>query len=470
MKKTLSFFLIFTMLFGILSSFSFAAEVDTPYSGGSGTEDDPYLISTPSDLYELSDNIKTDPLLYTKKYYYRLTSDITVKGDSISPVNTVNLKGKDCCVETEYTVQDVYEMYYQMGFEEFEKWYENVVSDMGHLYYGVKYYQRGYGHTYSNYIKLSSTRSIKDFLDRYYGNIDYYDANDYNPVFYRKASFTGTFDGNGHNIHMLSKGYLFGFLENGAEIKNLKISGECASLAYKVDSTSIISGCIVATDTTLAEAYQTWEATDYETFKIEGGAVANNYGTIENCANYGDGISGLVGYNWGDAINCANYGDIVPTGVGLGYMDRDLNSYLQNRDWYENYVTYPSAVAISGGRISIDYTNAGYSLNVNGYFTEEECMALGGNISVYREGGFDFEKYWIMVNDIPVLRLICESMKGDLNVDGKVNSIDSNLMKRYLCEAPGKSEYMYYVSADINSDGDINPIDSALIKVRFIGG
>ena len=61
---------------------------------------------------------------------------------------------------------------------EFEKWYENVVSDMGHLYYGVKYYQRGYGDTYSNYIKLSSTRSIKDFLDRYYGNIDYYDFAD----------------------------------------------------------------------------------------------------------------------------------------------------------------------------------------------------------------------------------------------------------------------------------------------------
>ena len=77
MKKLLSILLCFTMLFGVFCAFPISASDDTPYSGGSGTEDDPYLISTKEDIKEVQDNIANDPTLWSRKVYYKLTNDIT---------------------------------------------------------------------------------------------------------------------------------------------------------------------------------------------------------------------------------------------------------------------------------------------------------------------------------------------------------------------------------------------------------
>ena len=51
---------------------------------------------------------------------------------------------------------------------------------------------------------------------------------------------------------------------------------------------------------------------------------------------------------------------------------------------------------------------------------------------------------------------------GDVNNDGKVNTIDSNLIKEHRVET-SKLEGVALEAADINKDGKVNKIDSFLL-------
>lgn len=59
-------------------------------------------------------------------------------------------------------------------------------------------------------------------------------------------------------------------------------------------------------------------------------------------------------------------------------------------------------------------------------------------------------------------------IKGDLNNDGNVNAIDSNLLKKILIGADDFDEYAL-LAADVNSDGNVNAIDSNLM-IKYLGG
>ena len=59
---------------------------------------------------------------------------------------------------------------------------------------------------------------------------------------------------------------------------------------------------------------------------------------------------------------------------------------------------------------------------------------------------------------------------GDVNLDGAVNAVDSNLLRRcvggaYTIEVGSDS----FKSADINGDGAINAVDSNMLK-RMVAG
>ena len=58
-------------------------------------------------------------------------------------------------------------------------------------------------------------------------------------------------------------------------------------------------------------------------------------------------------------------------------------------------------------------------------------------------------------------------IKGDLNNDGSVNSIDSNMMKRMLVGLPFSEQAID--AADVNEDGSINAQDANVLR-RFISG
>ena len=102
MKRLISVLLCTALVFGLLSIFPVKTYA---FSGGSGTEEDPYLISTVQDLYELRKNIKSEPRSWLKKQHYKLTANInfTNKG-TISPLYDLPGYGFHCFEKTGYTV------------------------------------------------------------------------------------------------------------------------------------------------------------------------------------------------------------------------------------------------------------------------------------------------------------------------------------------------------------------------------
>ncbi|MBR6676450.1 MAG: InlB B-repeat-containing protein, partial [Clostridia bacterium] len=93
----------------------------------------------------------------------------------------------------------------------------------------------------------------------------------------------------------------------------------------------------------------------------------------------------------------------------------------------------------------------------------------------YTEGGqkYDFSKP--VTGDITLIAKFKDNasgdvLLGDVNLDGQVNSIDSNLLKRsvageYIIESGSPAA----LNADINGDGQINSIDSNLLKRKVAG-
>ena len=56
---------------------------------------------------------------------------------------------------------------------------------------------------------------------------------------------------------------------------------------------------------------------------------------------------------------------------------------------------------------------------------------------------------------------------GDLNVDGRVNSIDYMILKRYVLKTYSLRDSLLY-SADLNLDGDINALDYMVLRMMVM--
>ncbi len=264
MKKILSMILVCALLLGSLGSFSYISATSSPYSGGSGTEEDPYLISSNDDLNKLYYNIETDPALYSSNMHYKLTCDLTLDHE-LSPLYMSDYLGPNCFVETDYSLYFFkYEYYEDIETEsgivlietnnEGERFYD-VISKVGplqvlydytttvdgpfevelhHVYLGPEYENNRLEYVWN--IEYGAFIPEHNYLYRY--------SKVYRNNFYRSAAFTGVFDGNGHTLTVGTNGYLFGYLENGAEIKNLTVKGEKGSFAYSIDETCKISNCV----------------------------------------------------------------------------------------------------------------------------------------------------------------------------------------------------------------------------------
>ena len=70
------------LAFGVLVAF--AASAQTPFSGGSGTEEDPYLISSTDDMLELSDSTKANRSYCTGKHFMVTSTELDFKGVTFS--------------------------------------------------------------------------------------------------------------------------------------------------------------------------------------------------------------------------------------------------------------------------------------------------------------------------------------------------------------------------------------------------
>ena len=56
---------------------------------------------------------------------------------------------------------------------------------------------------------------------------------------------------------------------------------------------------------------------------------------------------------------------------------------------------------------------------------------------------------------------------GDVNCDGKVNTLDASLTIGYYLEQP---VYILAIAADVNDDGKINTLDATQITQMYLNG
>lgn len=422
MKKLISTILCFSILFGVCTFFSVVgASEDAMYSGGSGTEEDPYLIGTVNDIRELNENIEKDPTLYSRKVYYKLISDITVPC-TIGPFYITDGLGPNCYIETQY---DLYRFYSWDQRDEKKEEFEAVVGSIGPLAamartvrYPISFGDEmldeitrlstdEYG-TFDEYFSEASLGGFESYGDRYHtkSHTTFYDN------FYRSAAFTGVFDGNGHTLTVSgARRLLFGFVANGAEIKNLKVKAYGnGSFAYSIDSSCTVRNC---------------------SFNADAGSSVTYVSAISDEPVYST-VSGFIVKGSPTFIDCINNKAAVIAGTKESYVDL-------------------------GGTLIDDPDDKCYSL--------EECKAAEGDRSAFEH--LDFENTWTMIDGMPALKLFCE--KGDLNFDGGFNGKDANVMKSLIVSGTEGHLYASVRLADLNSDGTIDAKDANLLKQMIIG-
>ena len=453
MKKLISILLCFAMIFGAFCAFPVSAYDDTPYSGGSGTEEDPYLISNYNDIITLRNSIENDPV-YKNKIYYKLTNDITISG-GISPLYATSGVGFNSYKNSGYSFNDV--------FSDVETWYSEYQSSYGNLFYSYDPYISGCGNLGLRYVEMSGSGEFIEGLGMYRWQ---YEDTVYSTL-YRKVAFTGVFDGDGHSI--TADGFLFGFIENGGVVKNITLKGTRAAIAYSVSSSSTVKNCIVDCDTLYTASCYTGIAVGEEgslsVGEVTGAAIAHNNGKVENCVNYADGIGGIVGINRGTITNCLNLGKVY------SMDDKNAKEIISNVRTNYDVLNAPVSSGFSRGskicQSCVDLGNSSYGVSTDTIYTLDECLNANGDKSAF--SGLDFIYTWVMIEGMPYLRFACEGMAGDINFDGQINAKDANQLKTVLTLGIEGHDYRMIASFDVNVDEAINAKDSYILKQKLSG-
>ena len=170
---------------------------DATFSGGSGTEGDPYMINDSSDLIELSNLVnngtkRTDGTMYSA-LYYELGKDINMNGKEFIPI------GKEGVSDNLF--------------------YYAEVTDVLSKYPLIS----AYWETYSNYFHTKKENG--EYISC--SGLEYSEITSFYAYYELETAFYGVFDGNGYKITNLkvsadTDAGLFGYTVN-AEIKNLVI-------------------------------------------------------------------------------------------------------------------------------------------------------------------------------------------------------------------------------------------------------
>lgn len=82
-------------------------------------------------------------------------------------------------------------------------------------------------------------------------------------------------------------------------------------------------------------------------------------------------------------------------------------------------------------------------------------VGTGTKAVLYDKSGKAIKSYYVVV-------------KGDVNGDGKVTSVDTLMVKRHIIQTYNLSG-AYYSGGDINGDGKLTSVDTLYIKKHIIG-
>jgi len=146
--------------------------------------------------------------------------------------------------------------------------------------------------------------------------------------------------------------------------------------------------------------------------------------------------------------------------------------------WYSNGGNNQQwqLIDAGGGYYKLKSRSSGKILDVYKWSTED-----GGVIQQWSDvDGSNQQWMLVPVNDTPTPTPVNTPtpthqtvIKGDVNGDGEVNSIDYGYVKMYLLgminKFPTDDPNVGYSGADIDSDGDVDSIDFALLKRMLLG-
>jgi len=146
--------------------------------------------------------------------------------------------------------------------------------------------------------------------------------------------------------------------------------------------------------------------------------------------------------------------------------------------WYSNGGNNQQwqLIDAGGGYYKLKSRSSGKILDVYKWSTED-----GGVIQQWSDvDGYNQQWMLVPVNDTPTPTPVNTPtpthqtvIKGDVNGDGEVNSIDYGYVKMYLLgminKFPTDDPNVGYSGADIDSDGDVDSIDFALLKRMLLG-
>lgn len=374
------------------------------------------------------------------------------------------------------------------------------------------------GQTYENtYFILLGDLEINDTtVECWFKN-----AAEWRPIGDSEHPFLGHIDGCGYTVKGLyidrpyeSETGLFGYIGEGAVIENLNVEGYVRSygdsgVLVAVNDGGTVRNCNVSGYT---EAYMggallcglnMGDIRSCETAgRISGGVAiggicAYNLSEIAECANsarifsFGYDAAGVCALNLGMISDCFNTGNVTANDVGAGICAENMKGKICS-----SYSTGTILASSYSGSV------CGYTGNVpveNCYYLKASAKSCAGEVQngiggefgsviLDMEGatagltatqmksedtfsGFDFVWVWTMLGDntyqYPELRSIIGPPTGDVNGDGVISAIDSNLLKRKIA---GNNVDIDSYNADLSGNRSLSAEDSFILKLKIAGG
>ncbi len=402
--------------------------IATSFAGGSGTQEDPYLISNGSELAYLAQEVNNGNNSYSG-VYFKLTNDIYLN-------DTSNWEswGNGITPQNEWTAIGGYR---NDEDEQYDYNFNGCFDGDGYAVRGIyintqEYYQGLFGYIGEGSI-IANLGVAESYVGGYscVGGVVGANRNSTVTNCYNMGSISGE----------ESIGGVIGLVNNGGTVTD----------CYNMGSVSGKSNV--------------------------GGMVGWNYSAVTNCYNTGNvsgksNVGGVVGYNFiGTVTDCYNTGSVngkerIGGVVGTNAYDDATIISCYNMGSVNGVVDVGGVVGANGsGTVTNCYYLDICCANGDEYgtaLTDEQMQASESFIS------FDFVEVWTMDGnpEYPYPELVgnihgglpgTTTEPGDANGDGNVTIADATLISRMALNLTDSVP-----AADFNGDGSINMADATL--------
>ena len=279
--------------------------------------------------------------------------------------------------------------------------------------------------------------------------------------------FYGTFDGQGHvirNLYVNSTSYpvgLFGYLQDGATVKNLGVTGDVTTtntsygqaggIAGFMNDNSVVEKCFSAVNVTAGK---------------HGGGIAGYTDTaavIRDCYTTGTittlsanecYLGGICGsfytqYAGAKLTNCYSTATVIGSGGSNSYVGGlspiPNDDYFINSYYLEGTVSKARPAGISGKGVSK---------------TAEELKALAPTLGdAFTADSTNINNgYPVLTWQVPTPQIVL----GDVDGDGEVTPMDA-VLAYAIANGEQEATAEQLTAADVDGDGEITPLDAVLI-------